>query len=314
MIDLHTHSTFSDGSETPEVLAQKAAEVGLRAIALTDHDTTSSHEDMAAACDKVGIELVNGCEISLADNAFPVMRDGEAKARGVHVLVYFLSMDPTDPVQQLLARLRQDRLNRNLHLLEKLQALGFEKLTHEDLVARAHGADSVGRPHFAKAMLELHPEIVGTEDEEGSWSRLFNDYLGSSGKAYLPKTDLSIEEFVAAAQGTGAIFSVAHPFLNYLESPSPENIMKHMPAVIDSLKNRGFSGIESHYGSLPIETRSLMVKLTRDAGMIPTGGSDYHGAFKADVRLGYGLQGDLNVPNEILDELKDASRLAKSTH
>jgi 3',5'-nucleoside bisphosphate phosphatase len=314
VIDLHTHSTFSDGSETPEVLAQKAAEVGLRAIALTDHDTTSSHEDMAAACDKVGIELVNGCEISLADSAFPVMRDGEAKARGVHVLVYFLSMDPTDPVQQLLARLRQDRLNRNLHLLEKLQALGFEKLTHDDLVARAHRADSVGRPHFAKAMFELHPELVGHETDDGAWQRVFADYLGSSGKAYLPKTNLSIEEFVAAAKGTGAIFSAAHPFLNYLDSPSPDNIMNHMPAVIDSLKQRGFSGIESHYGSLPLEVRSLMVKLTRDAGMIPTGGSDYHGAFKEGVRLGYGLQGDLNVPNEILDELKDASRLAKSAN
>ncbi len=312
MIDLHSHSTFSDGSETPEELARKGAEVGLSAIALTDHDTTASHESMAAACDKVGLELITGCEISLADSAFPVMRDGQLSARGVHVLVYFLSTDPTSPVQQLLTRLRQDRVNRNVKLVELLQTLGFEKLTHEDLIARAHGADSVGRPHFAQAMFELHPELVGTEDELGAWGRVFSEYLGSTGRAYLPKTDLSIEEFVEAAKGSGAIFSVAHPFLNYLESPSPENIMKQMPAVIDSLKQRGFAGIESHYGSLPSETRSLMVKLTRDAGMIPTGGSDYHGAFKADVRLGYGLQGDLNVPNEILDELKDASRLATS--
>lgn len=312
MIDLHTHSSFSDGSETPEVIAQKAVEVGLQAIALTDHDTTASHDDMSEACAKVGLELITGCEISLADSAFPVLRDGEQKPRGVHVLVYFLSTDPTSSVQQLLARLRQDRLNRNFQLLELLLELGFERLTHEDLVKRAHGADSVGRPHFAQAMFELHPEIVGSADDEGAWSRVFSEYLGSTGKAYLPKTDLSIEEFVSAAQGSGAIFSVAHPFLNYLESPSPDNIMKSMPAVIDSLKQRGFVGIESHYGSLPIETRSLMVKLTRDAGMIPTGGSDYHGAFKTDVHLGRGLQGDLHVPYEILEELKDASRLATS--
>ncbi len=313
MIDLHTHSTFSDGADTPEEIAQQAFQLGLRAIALTDHDTTASHPVMAAACDKVGLELVTGCEISLADSAFPVLRDGTYQPRGVHVLVYFLSIDPTSPVQQLLQRLRQDRLHRNLQLLTILRGLGFEKLTHEDLVRRAHGADSVGRPHFAQAMFELHPEIVGEEGTEGAWSRVFSDYLGSSGKAYLPKTDLSIEEFVLAAKGSGAIFSVAHPFLNYLESPSPENIMKAMPEVIDSLKQRGFSGIESHYGSLPIETRALMAKLTRDAGLIPTGGSDYHGAIKSGVRLGYGLQGDLNVPNEILDELKDASRLATST-
>jgi hypothetical protein len=90
--------------------------------------------------------------------------------------------------------------------------------------------------------------------------------------------------------------------------------MKQMPGVIDSLKQRGFVGIESHYGSLPIETRSLMAKLTRDAGLIPTGGSDYHGSIKSGVRLGIGLQGDLRVPDEILDELKDASRLATAAH
>jgi len=307
VIDLHTHSTFSDGSETPATLARMAKEVGLAAIALTDHDTTASHDDMQAACDAEGIELIPGTEISLVDHEFPrVDRDGKTTGRGVHVLAYFLPLDPNSPMQQVLTRLRADRRTRNQALVTMLRDLGFERLTFSVVEGLARSADSIGRPHFAEAMFSLHPEIVGERTPE-SWSNVFVEWLGSGGKAYLPKTELTLEEVVAAAAGSGTVFSMAHPLLNYLGDYTADRIEREMPAIIRSLKDRGFTGIEAYYGSSSAATRAHMVKLTRDAGMIPTGGSDFHGSFKPSVKLGVGFSGDLHVPDDIAEELRSAS-------
>jgi predicted metal-dependent phosphoesterase TrpH len=306
MIDLHTHSKFSDGSDTPAELAQKAHDLGISAISLTDHDTTASHEEMAAACTRHGLELVNGVEVSLRDNEFSKKRsDGSVATRNVHVLAYFLPLEPTHPLQLKLTSLRHDRDARNRKLIVLLQENGFDKLTLDYLTALAGNVDSIGRPHFARAMFELHPEIVGTESDE-SWSRLFADWLGSDGRVYIPKSAMAIEEFVDAANGSHTVFSVAHPLVNYLDSITAATIEATMPRVMASLRERGFAGVEAYYGGTDAETRALMVKLTRDAGMIPTGGSDYHGQYKDDVQLGFGRSGDLRVPDEVLDELKAA--------
>lgn len=303
MIDLHTHSSFSDGSDTPTELAEKAHKLGISAIALTDHDTTASHVEMKTACDSLGLELVPGVEISLRDPLFPRQRNGEESVRNVHVLAYFLPLDAEHPVQQLLASLRRDREARNAALVTRLQELGFEKLTLEYLIGLAQNVDSIGRPHFARAMFELHPEIVGEQTDE-AWAGVFINWLGSDGKAYIPKTDMTIDDFVGAAKGSGTVFSIAHPLVNYLDLVTPEAIQSTMPKVIGSLKERGFAGVEAYYGGTSEQTRSLMIKLTRDAGMVPTGGSDYHGSYKEEVKLGLGRSGDLRVPDEVLDRLK----------
>ena len=307
MIDLHTHSLFSDGSASPAELAALAHRVGLSTIALTDHDTTDSHKEMAAACASYGIELIPGTEISLVDSEFPIERPGQApRGRGVHVLAYFLPLDPASPMQQFLTSLRRDRATRNESLVTMLQGFGFEQLTMEYLLTKVAHPDGIGRPHIAEAMFTLHPEIVG-ERTEDSWRAVFTDWLGTDGKAYIPKTELTIEDVVAAAKGSGTVFSVAHPLFNYLNSITHETIEREMPRIMGSLRERGFAGVEAYYGSTTAPTRALMVKLTRDAGMIPTGGSDYHGSFKPEVALGVGLTGDLNVPDHIADELRAAS-------
>ena len=305
MIDLHTHSTFSDGSDTPDGLAAKAHQIGLRAMALTDHDTTASHHEMVQACDHYGIELVAGVEVSLRDNEFPMQRGGQSVPRNVHVLAYFLPLNEEHPLQKELATLRHDRDVRNRELVILLQEKGFDRLTLAYLTQLSGNVDSIGRPHFARAMFELHPEIVG-ERTDDSWNRIFVDWLGNTGRAYIPKTSMPIEQFVGAAQGSGTVFSIAHPLVNYVNDLSDNAIEATMPRVMASLRERGFRGIEAYYGSTNQATRSLMVKLTRDAGMIPTGGSDYHGHYKEDVSLGVGRAGDLRVPDEILDELKAA--------
>lgn len=304
MIDLHTHSSFSDGSDTPTQLAQKAHDLGISALSLTDHDTTASHDEMAGACAALGIELITGLEVSLRDAQFPKTHpDGSSGPRSVHVLAYFAPLEPSHPLQQKLAALRIDRVDRNRALVALLNEKGFELITIDYLAKLAGNVDSIGRPHFARAMFELHPEIVGERTDE-SWGRIFVDWLGNNGKAYIPKTSMPIEEFVDSAKGTPTVFSIAHPVVNYVDGADLASIEATMPRVMVSLRERGFAGIEAYYGGTNEATRSLMVKLTRDAGMIPTGGSDYHGTYKTDVKLGFGKCGDLRVPNEVLDELK----------
>jgi predicted metal-dependent phosphoesterase TrpH len=305
VIDLHTHSTFSDGSDTPGELAAKAHALGLRAISLTDHDSTNSYPEMEGATSQYGIELVPGVEVSLRDNEFPMTRADRQAPRSVHLLAYFLPLTAEHPLQRKLAELRHDRDGRNLELVELLQRQGFERLTLEYLSQMSGNVHSIGRPHFARAMFELHPEIVGERTDE-SWNQLFVEWLGSSGRAYIPKTSMPIEDFVAAAQGSPTVFSIAHPLVNYIDDYTSGSIEQTMPRVMASLRERGVTGIEAYYGGTNESTRQLMVKLTRDAGMIPTGGSDYHGYYKEDVSLGVGRSGDLRVPDEILDELKAA--------
>ena len=306
MIDLHTHSTFSDGSDTPEQLAQNASKIGISAISLTDHDTTASYDRMAASCAQYGIELIAGTEVSLRDPEFPKQRSsGPSTPRNIHVLAYFLPLDLSHPVQQKLAEMRRDRTERNEKLVELLREKGFEKINLEFLAELVGNADNIGRPHFAQAMFELHPEIVGEKDPE-TWNAVFADWLGEGGKAHVSRKSMSVEEFMDAAKGSGTVFSVAHPLVNYVSSLSATEIEETMPKVLNSLRDRGFAGAEAYYGGVNEKTRGHMVKLTRNAGLIPTGGSDYHGSYKEDVKLGLGRTGDLRVPNEVLDELKAA--------
>ncbi len=306
VIDLHTHSTFSDGSDTPAELAERAHHLGLHAIALTDHDTTASHDEMADACARFDLELVPGVEISLIDTTFPRhAANGDPQPRGVHLLAYFVPLAPEHPVQQFLARLRRERAERNQRLVQRLRELGFERLTLERVRAHAQHDEGVGRPHFAAAMFELHPEIVGERTPQ-TWSRLFVDWLGSTGRAYVPKTTLTLEDVVDVARGSRTVLSLAHPLLNYLSDASAARVEAEMPAILASLRARGIAGVEAHYGGSNAATRALMLKLTRDAGLIPTGGSDYHGHFKEDVSLGVGHSGDLRVPDEVLEELRAA--------
>ncbi len=306
MLDLHTHSSFSDGSDTPAELARAAKRVGLSAIALTDHDTTASHAEMAAACARYDLEYVTGVEVSLRDNYFPkVQRDGSVGPRNIHVLAYFVPLAHDHPFQVKLASLRHDRDVRNRLLIAQLRQFGFERLTIEYLTGLARSIHSIGRPHFAQAMFDLHPEIVGVHTDE-NWRRVFTDWLGSEGRSYVPKTSMPLEEFVEAARDARVFFSVAHPLVNYLDRLDDTEVATTMPRILASLRERGMHGVEAYYGGTKSRTRALMVKLARDAGLIPTGGSDYHGLYKEHVSLGLGQYGDLYVPDEILDEMRAA--------
>ena len=306
MIDLHTHSTFSDGSDRPAALARRAAEIGLRAIALTDHDTTAGAAEMTRACGAEGVDLVMGVEVSLRDELLVKARpDGTVGPRNVHVLGYFVPTDPEHPLQASLAELRHDRDVRNVALVEALVDRGFTRISLDYLASLAGNVHSVGRPHFARAMFELHPEIVGERTPE-TWNRVFADWLGTTGRAYVPKASFTIEHFLEAAAGSGVVVSIAHPLDNYLDEG--DDLTRTLRRVFASLRERGVRGVEAYYGSYDAATREAVAALAREADLIPTGGSDYHGSYKSDVALGRGRTGDLAVPDEVLDELRAARR------
>ena len=189
----------------------------------------------------LGLELVTGVEVSLRDTEFPRARDGVTKPRNVHVLAYFLPLDAEHPLQKKLASLRHDRDTRNHELVNVLQEKGFEDLTLAYLTEMTGNVDSIGRPHFARAMIDLHPELVGEQNED-TWNRVFIDWLGTDGAAYVSKTSMPIEEFVDAAKGSGTVFSIAHPLVNYVDEVNPTSIETTMPRVMASLRERGFAG------------------------------------------------------------------------
>ncbi len=280
--------------------------MGLSAIALTDHDSTLGHQEMALACAAEGVDYVVGVEVSLRDNEFPKVRAGTPPApRNVHVLAYFVPTDPAHPVQARLAELRHDRDLRNIALVDALVERGFTRLTLAYLTELVGNVHSIGRPHFARAMFELHPEIVGPRTAT-SWNQLFTDWLGDGGRAYIPKASMSIESFIESTRDSGVVVSIAHPLVNYLDDAPLSSAARTMPRVLDSLRERGVVGVEAYYGSNDESTRALMVTLTRNAGLIPTGGSDYHGSYKQDIALGRGRTGDLHVPDHVLEELRAA--------
>ena len=256
MIDLHTHSYFSDGSESPATVAQLASELGLTAIALTDHDTTASHDEMAAACAQRGIELIPGVEVSVRDHEFRSRSTGEKSPTNVHLLAYFVPLDPASQLQTALSSLRDDRRHRNVELIALLHSLGFTRVTYDVVVALARGEASVGRPHFARAMTQLHPEIVG-EASDDTTSRIFAEWLGQGGRAYLPKTNYSIEQYVAAGADEGVVFSIAHPLVNYAPGANLDEIARFLPPVLSSLRDRGVHGVEAYYGDLRVPDEVL---------------------------------------------------------
>ncbi len=261
---------------------------------------------MALACAAEGVDYVVGVEVSLRDNEFPKVRAGSAPGpRNVHVLAYFVPTNPAHPVQQCLAELRHDRDLRNVALVDALRDRGFTRLDLAYLTELAGNVHSIGRPHFARAMFELHPEIVGPRTAS-TWNQLFTDWLGDGGQAYIPKASMSIESFIESTRHSGVVVSIAHPLVNYLDDVPLAHAERTMPKVLASLRERGVIGIEAYYGSNDEPTRALMVRLTRNAGLIPTGGSDYHGSYKQDIALGRGRTGDLHVPDHVLEELRGA--------
>jgi predicted metal-dependent phosphoesterase TrpH len=283
VIDLHTHSTVSDGSERPGRIVEMAAAAGCSAVALTDHDSLEGLAPAREAAAREGVTLVPGCEVSCRK---PPPGPGRPAIGGsVHVLVYFV--EPGEgPLQDELVALRRDRAERNLRLRDRLAELGVP-VDYEAMVAEAGGEAGLGRPHFARAL--VRSGAAADIDDA------FNVYLADGRAAYVPKSRLSPADVARLATASGGVAVLAHPLTLGLDPSALERL-------VTELAEAGLGGIEAVYGRYTTEERRALRRMARRCGVVATGGSDYHGSFKPDLQVGTGM-GDLDVPDSALEEL-----------
>lgn len=253
-IDLHTHSTASDGTDTPGQLVRNAGAAGLDVVALTDHDTTRGYAEAVAAL-PAGLTLVTGAELSCR-------LDGV----GLHMLAYLF--DPDEPE---LARerelVRDDRVPRAKAMVGKLQELGVQ-ITWEQ-VARIAGDGSVGRPHIAEALVELG--VVPTVSDAFT-----QDWLADGGRAYAEKHELDPFDAIRLVKAAGGVTVFAHPAAVKRGQVVPE-------AAIAALAAAGLDGVEADHMDHEPATRTRLHGLAADLGLLATGSSDYHGSRKTCV-------------------------------
>lgn len=278
MIDLHTHSIFSDGTSTPEELVALAQQGGLTALALTDHDTTAGLPRFVAAAQNSPVEAVPGIELS-----------AEFGGIGLHILGYFF--DPADPAfQASLEWVREGRAERNRQMLAKLNALGYG-LTMED-VRRHAGDELVGRPHFAAALM-----AAGHFKHS---NKIYQQLLGNGKAAYVNRRRLSPKECVEMICSAGGVAVIAHPGQMKLTR-------NKLRRLVRELKEHGLGGLEVLHPSHPPHQVLAFERICADFDLAATGGTDFHGTRTPDLRLGVGY-GTLQVPDKLLEALRARCR------
>jgi 3',5'-nucleoside bisphosphate phosphatase len=280
MIDLHSHSTFSDGSFTPRQLAMRARDVGLTALALTDHDTTAGLPQFMDACGEYGITGVPGVEISV-----------DVPSGTMHMLGYFIPAFPVvgtgeNGLEDVLKRIRCGREERNTEILRKLNAIGF-KMTFDDVKAFTK-EDVIGRPHFALAMVQ--------KGYVASKEAAFDLYLGKGKPAYAERYRMSASDGIAAIVNSGGVPVLAHPFTLNLGR-------KALREFVKDIAQKGLKGIEVYYSEHNSDHVREYEALTREFDLVATGGSDFHGQLNPQVELGKGF-GNLKIEDSILEILR----------
>ena len=260
-VDLHTHSTASDGTLPPEQVIDAATRCGLAALALTDHDTIDGVRAARQAAAQVGIRVIAGVELSAFD-----------EEREIHVLALHLSN--LDALETRLAELRASRHVRAGKIVEKLNALGVP-VTLDEVLQQANGG-SVGRPHVARALI-ARGLVADFRDA-------FTRYLGNNGSAFVAKDRLSIQDAIAIAHEAGAIAIWAHP--------SDGGRRERLEPLVAA----GLDGVEIRHPSHSGEDMKRLQALTDFFGLVPSGGSDWHGASEGPRRLGM-----MNIPSEWLE-------------
>lgn len=279
MIDLHMHSTFSDGSMTPTELILKARSLDLTAIALTDHDTIEGIPEFIQAGEKYGIKTVPGVEISV-DTKLP--NHGH-----MHILGLFIDPFSTS-LKNTLDFLRTQRNMRAEKILHKLKELGVT-VTLSELLEEA-GEGSIGRPHIAKIL--VRNGIVANIKEA------FNIYLAKGGPAYVEKVKLGETDAIHMIKEANGLAILAHPHLMKYDT------WEETEQKIMELRKLGLDGFEIYYSAMPEHYTHNLKNLAEAEGFITSGGSDFHGSNKDGIDMGSGV-GDLAVPEDIYIQMKN---------
>jgi len=275
MIDLHTHTTFSDGSLTPTELVEEATALGLTAVAVTDHDTVDGLPEALAAGERLSIRVVPGVEINL-----------EHERVTMDVLGYFLGGDPSAELKAELAELRIYRDERNARILGRLAELGYA-LEPDDLAAAAENG-AVGRPHIGEALVR--------RGYAGSIAEAFERFLRRGAPAWVDRRRLSLRAAMRVLRTSGGLPVLAHPGIIRADTAGLEHIVRDAARL-------GMAGIECYHPLHDEATVARCLALAEKYALVPTGGSDFHGSVKPDAHLGIGSAG-LPLPDELLADLE----------
>ena len=279
-IDLHLHTTHSDGSLSPTGVLRLAHKAGVTALAITDHDIVSGIPEAIEVGAELGIEVVPGVEIS--------SRLGNSE---LHILGYFLHWQDQE-LHQRLAALRASRHSRNPQIIERLRALGLD-VTYEEVRALA-GTDSVGRPHIARVLMDKQ-YVTSAKDA-------FDRYLADGRPAYVARELPKPEEAIAWIRAAGGVAVLAHPTWAKVSGEG-------LNTLLTTLKAEGLGGIEVHYSTHTRRQTTEYLELAKRLDLLITGGSDFHGITKPDIEVGTG-RGGLKVPEKLLEPLKQAAAQA----
>ena len=259
MIDLHVHTTASDGQYSPSQIIQKAAEKNIKVIAITDHDTYAGVSEAQTEGQKLGVKVIPGIEINIT---FPT---GEFHLLGLGL------KEPSESLTILVENVIKNRNNRNLEIIEKMNADGV-KLTAEEL-AQDFLDTVIGRPHFAAELVKYG--LVKTRQQA------FDQYLARGRKWYVPRVCTNLDEAIVAIQESGGVPVVAHPMSLYLS-------WGKLPDFLTDCYEKGVAGIEAFHPGARVTECLRLEELGRKIGYIITAGSDFHGEkIRTDRKLGH---------------------------
>jgi 3',5'-nucleoside bisphosphate phosphatase len=286
VVDLHAHTTASDGEHAPEILVRQAAAIGLAALAITDHDTTAGVTAAAAAGSELGVEIVPGIELSAEPPNLPNRARSQCHILGLYV-------DPhSAPLLDRLREVIHNRNVRNARIVERIQRELNWDITLDE-VEQAAGGDVVARPHFARVMLD--------KGYVSSLKEAFDLYLGKGGRAYVERDRLTAREAVDLIHRAGGVAVLAHP--NNLAMDPDETA-----AYVRELRDLGLEGIEARYNLHSAEETARYLALAERLGLVTSGGSDFHGlAVKPKVRLGH-VEDGRPAPFHLLAALQSVRR------
>lgn len=287
-IDLHIHTNFSDGTDSPQEIVEKSEKLGLKGIAITDHETIKG----LLTITKDTIEVVKGVEISAKWGAL----SEKNPESGIHILMYFVEEESN--INMLLEEVRESKKSRNIQILEKLRMLDI----HVDLdEIETHNDQVLGRPHIAELMVQ-HEYVTNITEA-------FNRYLGNGKPAYADLHQVSITKLMEVAKASKVVTVLAHPHtLNPKKNMLINNnwIDTGLTTNLKELMSMGLTGIETYYSSYDLSIRKQLSKFANELNLIETGGSDYHGEIKLGLHLGTGWKNKpLDVPDKFLDKLKE---------
>jgi len=283
-IDLHIHSTASDGSLSPADIIDHAQKLNLAAIAITDHDSIAGSKAALQIGIPPSLHFLTGVEISAAHPSF------FPGSGSFHILGYDINLDNRN-LNRALRKLQDARKNRNPEILNRLKKLGFQISLEE--VAQEVGEGQLGRPHIAYTMLKKG--FVASIEEA------FDKYLGTKRPAYVDKYRIECEQAIRIIRAAGGIPVLAHPALLNIEDN------QKLDALLQNLMKIGLAGIEVYYpGHSPQQIRQY-TELAGKYDLLMTGGTDFHGAIMPEIKMGSG-SGDLFVPFNLYKELMNAKK------